>query len=402
MHPMWKIPELLEIIFGFLATSDVAVVASVCRSFWLTAIPYVWGNIDTFYKLMQLLPEDALSTTYDDLIAPFTIKRRLKYSDWARFLIHSHYTKKLCVILADETWKDYLQLLPHLPSTPLLPNLESTGLEISRVPDTSNLKLLEFFLPQTVSEVRIRIEKSADLSAARVIQMLTEEIKLEHLKAFSIGGSTESAYHVKESVSRLLRSQQGLQAVNIEIGSGPEILAILHSAGQFLHLHHLSLRTAQIYSHFEQAPRLLFPELETLKMEGPPVFIHAVLDCVGTGNMRSVKLLVDDDGFGEDNEAEYAILLTSCLASIGRFVHLKKLDLESGIPMPTRLLDHVMTCTELESLRLVGANLNPLENRESLHERMTMTLPRLVKLELEPPKSEDSSSAASSFSVTET
>ncbi|KAG8923890.1 hypothetical protein FRC00_005733 [Tulasnella sp. 408] len=402
MHPIWEIPELLETIFGFLVISDVAVMASVCRSFWWTAMPYVWGNIDTFYKLMQLLPEDALSTTYDDLIAPFTIKRRLKESDWERFLIHSHYTKKLCVILADETWKDYLQLLPNLPSTPILPNLESTELEISQVPNTPNLKLLAVFLPHTLSKVQIRIEKSADLSAARVIRMLTEDIELTHLKSFSIGGSTDSAYHVKESVSKFLRSQQGLQAVTIEIGSGPEIFGILHSTGQLLHLHHLSLWTEQIYSHFEQTPRLLFPELETLKMEGPPSFIHAVLDCVGKANMRSVKLLVDDDGFGEENKAEYAILLTSCLASIGRLVHLKKLDLESCMAVSTRLLDHVMACKELETLRFVGADLDSLENGESLHERVTMALPRLATLEVEPPATSDSSSTASSSSFTGT
>ncbi|KIO26423.1 hypothetical protein M407DRAFT_24272 [Tulasnella calospora MUT 4182] len=362
-------------------------------------MPYVWGNIDTFYKLMQLLPEDALSTTYDDRFAPFTLKRRLNDSDWARFLTHSNYTRKLCVLLAPETFKDYLQLLPHLPSTPLLPNLESVELEISRVSEPLNLDLMALFLPRTLSEVQIRIiEKSADWSVVRVIQMLTKEIELPHLKSFSIHGENYSAYHLKESASKFLQSQQNLQAVNLDVGSGPEIFEILYSTGQLLHLRHLSLQTTQVYSHFEHPPRLLFPELETLKMEGPPFFIHAVVDCVGSGNMQTVKLLVDDDGLGEDNEAEYAIHLTSCLVSIGRFVRLKTLDLESGMPVPTNLLDHVLTCENLESLRLVGAELDPLETEESRRTRMTVAWPRLTTLELQPPATfEESSSAASSY-----
>ncbi|KIO17299.1 hypothetical protein M407DRAFT_33047, partial [Tulasnella calospora MUT 4182] len=290
MHPIWDIPELLEAICDFLGISDVAAMASVCRTFWWTAMPYVWRNINTFYKLMQLLPEDALSTIHD--IAPFTLKRRLNDSDWARFLTHSKYTKKLCVIIADETSEDYLQLLPHLPSTPLLPNLESAELEISRIPESPNLEFMSLFLARTLSEVRIRVmEGYPDSFPALVVQILAKKIKLPPLKSFSIRGSTSSADQMEERLSQLLRSQQGLQAVNIDFGSGSQILEILHSTGQLLHLRHLSLRTIYSYCQFEQAPRLLFQELETLKLEGPPFFIHAVLDCVGSGNMRSVKLL---------------------------------------------------------------------------------------------------------------
>ncbi|KIO26935.1 hypothetical protein M407DRAFT_233851 [Tulasnella calospora MUT 4182] len=367
MHSIWYIPELLEAICDFLGISDVAAMASVCRTFWWTAMPYVWRNINTFYKLMQLLPEDALSTIHD-------IARRLNDSDWARFLTHSKYTKKLCVIIADETSEDYLQLLPHLPSTPLLPNLESAELEISRISESPNLGFMSLFLARTLSE----------------------KIKLPPLKSFSIRGSTSSADQMEERLSQLLRSQQGLQAVNIDFGSGSQILEILHSTGQLLHLRHLSLRTIYSYCQFEQAPRLLFQELETLKLEGPPFFIHAVLDCVGSGNMRSVKLLVNNRRFGEGNAAEYGILLTSCLVSIGRFVRLKTLDLQSGIPVSTNLLDHVLTCENLENLRLVGAYLDPLETEESRHRRMAMAWPRLTTLELQRPTTfEESSSAAS-------
>ncbi|KAG8921013.1 hypothetical protein FRC01_000485 [Tulasnella sp. 417] len=396
MHPIWKIPELVELIFHFLAVSDAAVMASVCRTFCWAAMPNVWGNIDTFYKLMQLLPEDALSTTYDDGTPPFTLKRDLRDSDWARFLTRSNYTKRLCVILSDDTSKDYLQLLPHLPSKPLLPNLESTELEISGSTGQLSVELAALFLPCTISEVQIQVMKSADLFAARVIQLLAEDIQLPHLKSFSIQSSDSEAYHLKGSISQLLRAHEGLQAVSIGVGSGPQILEILHSTGQFLHLRHLSLHTPRIYSQFEQAPRLLFPQLETLKMEGPPSFIHAVLDCVGAGNMRSVELIVDEDGFDEENEADYTAFLTSCLLSIGRFISLKALDLQSGMPASIKLLDHVMTCEKLETLRLVGADLDPQETEESRHQRMIMAWPLLTTLQLVPTITDEESSSVGS------
>ncbi|KAG8918594.1 hypothetical protein FRC01_001782 [Tulasnella sp. 417] len=402
MHPIWKIPELVKLIFDFLPISDAAVMASVCRTFWWVAMPNVWGNIDTFYKLMQLLPEDALSTTYDDGTPPFSLKRDLRDSDWARFFTLSNYTKRLCVILSGETLKDYLQLLPHLPSRPLLPNLESTELEISGTSGLLTVELAALFLPCTISEVRIQVMRSVDWFAARVMQMLAEDIQLPHLKSFSIQGSDAGAYHLKESISQLLRAHEGLQAVNIDVGSGPQILEILHSTGQFLHLRHLSLRTTRIYNQFEQAPRLLFPQLETLKVEGPPSFIHAVLDCVGEGNMRSVELIVDENGFDEENEAEYTVFLTSCLLSIGRFIFLKTLDLQSGMPASIKLLDHVMTCEKLETLRLVGADLDLQETEESRHQRMIMAWPLLTTLQLAPAiTDEESSSVGSPSPLTE-
>lgn len=69
MHPIWDIPEIVEFILDFLSTRAAAVLAAVRRAFWRTALPYIWREIDTFYKLIILLPEDALSKYYGDGIA---------------------------------------------------------------------------------------------------------------------------------------------------------------------------------------------------------------------------------------------------------------------------------------------------------------------------------------------
>ncbi|KAG8894936.1 hypothetical protein FRC00_008282, partial [Tulasnella sp. 408] len=69
MHPIWDISEIVEFILDFLSTRDAAILAAVRRAFWRIASPYIWREIDTVYKLILLLPEDALSKWYGHGIA---------------------------------------------------------------------------------------------------------------------------------------------------------------------------------------------------------------------------------------------------------------------------------------------------------------------------------------------
>lgn len=105
MHRIWNIPELLELVFDFLAIHDAAAAAStVCRSFWLVALAHIWRDINTFSKLLKLLPQDKLSASYhgDVVVRPFPVvkehqltgprlkastpRRRLEEPDWERLL----------------------------------------------------------------------------------------------------------------------------------------------------------------------------------------------------------------------------------------------------------------------------------------------------------------------------
>ncbi|KAG8923891.1 hypothetical protein FRC00_005734 [Tulasnella sp. 408] len=294
------------------------------------------------------------------------------------------YTKKLCVDLTSGTLEEYSQFLPYLPSLPLFPNLESTTLQISQIPDPPNPELMALLLPPTLSEaniVRRDWGRLADSFVARVLQILSEEIKPRKLRSLSLGRLTNLDLPSTQHISQLLRSQPALQVVDICAGSGLEILEMLHSTGRLIHLRHLTLHAVQIDTHFERAPHLLFPALETLEIGGSAFFVHGVLDCVGIEKMRSVELLVDELQGGTD--AEYSTLLTKCLVSIGRFIHLKKLDLETEMRGSFKLLDHVQTCKELETLRWVGSDLDPSETEESRHKKMTLVWPRLKTLELQ-------------------
>ncbi|KAG9046522.1 hypothetical protein FS837_004272 [Tulasnella sp. UAMH 9824] len=244
---------------------------------------------------------------------------------------------------------------------------------------------MRLLLPRTLSEVNIvRRDWStlADSFVARVLQILSEEIKPRHLTSILINRLNNLGFPSGQHLSQLLQSQQALQVVHIRAGSGLEILEMLHSTGQLIHLRQLSLHAIRIDTHFERVPHLLLPALETLEIGGSVFFIHGVIECVGIAEMRSIELLVDELRGGTD--AEYWILLSKCLISIGRFIHLKRLDLETEMRGSLKLLDHVQTCKELETLRWVGVDLDPSETEESRHKRMTLVWPRLKTLELQP------------------
>ncbi|KAG9027036.1 hypothetical protein FS837_004399 [Tulasnella sp. UAMH 9824] len=401
MHPIWDIPEIVEFILDFLSTRDAAVLTAVRRAFWRTALPYIWREIDTFYKLILLLPEDALSKWYGDGIAvrrlfvgrdlgtangpvgkPFTLKRHLQESDWERFLVYSRYTKKLSVILSDETLKDYLPIFANLPATPILPNLTSTQFEVSEISRDQSLETMSTFLPQTISEVQILVVATgAVFSTGRVLQALREEITLPDLKSFAIKGFIYPTPYLTRGITELLLSQHGIQNLDISIGSGSQILELIHSVGELPHLRQLRSRALQWEGSFDRSSRILFPSLEAFEIRGSPSFIYAVLDCIGSEHMRSVQVFVYGSSYGDDLEA-YVTLMSRCLVSIGRFTHLKTLDLELTTPISGGLLDHVWTCESIEALRLVGVDLGPLETEETHPSWMTTTWPRLTKVEL--------------------
>lgn len=330
------------------------------------------------------LEEISAQLTYGLIGKPFTLKRRLHESDWERFLIYSRYTKRLSVILSNETMKDYLPIFANLPATPILPNLTSTQFEVSGISGDHNLELISNFLPQTISEVRIQVaERGGEFSAGRVVQGLREEITLPALKSFAIKGFIPPTPCLNRRLTELLLSQHGIQNLDISIGPGPQMLELIHSVGELPRLRHLRSRGFKGEGNFDRAPRILFPSLEVLETRGPPSFISAVLDCVGSRHMRSVQVIVSGGSHGDDLEA-YVTLISRCLVSIGRFTHLKTLDLELTTPIPARLLDHVWTCESIEALRLVGIDLGPLEIEGSHPSWMTTTWPRLTKLELKP------------------
>lgn len=64
MHRIWSIPELVDLTFDFLAIRDAAAAATVCRSFWLTALAHIWRDIDDFSNLLNLLPKIPLFPCY--------------------------------------------------------------------------------------------------------------------------------------------------------------------------------------------------------------------------------------------------------------------------------------------------------------------------------------------------
>lgn len=66
MHRIWNIPELVDLIFNFLAIRDAAVAVTVCRSFWLAALAHIWRDIDDFSILLNLLRKTQSGWRYNN------------------------------------------------------------------------------------------------------------------------------------------------------------------------------------------------------------------------------------------------------------------------------------------------------------------------------------------------
>ncbi|KAG8921011.1 hypothetical protein FRC01_000483 [Tulasnella sp. 417] len=378
MHPTWDIPELVEHIFNFLTPRDAAKAATVCRSFWSAALPRSWRNVDTFDRLMNLLPLN--KALVSKLGYP---KRQLNESDWERFLLYSYYTKTLSTTIYQGMTGEYRGLVEGLPATPILPNLVSTELDIYRMPEEDSLDFLPLVLPRTVSEVRIRGKgHDSEATFGRVLQVLVDDVKVPNLKSFGITTWHATTTNLNTSISQVLRSYEGIQALKLELQSGHQIQEVLFSAGQLNNLRHLDARIMKPDPAIALSSRVWLPELETLQLNGAYPFIVSLLTSVEPRSMRDVKMVVEKRAFGGPNEAPISTLFWNCLSSIGRFVRLKTLDVEVKFSVLLHDLRHILPCTDLETLRFVGPQLSSVEGEEDLVERMVKAWPRLKNLEL--------------------
>lgn len=66
MHEFWDIPELVQSVFAFLDDKTRIEAARVCRTFWLNTLPFTWKEVNDFYTLMQLLPDDSMAKGPED------------------------------------------------------------------------------------------------------------------------------------------------------------------------------------------------------------------------------------------------------------------------------------------------------------------------------------------------
>ncbi|KAG8921012.1 hypothetical protein FRC01_000484 [Tulasnella sp. 417] len=384
MHPTWDIPELVEHIFNFLPPRDAAKAATVCRSFWSAALPRHWRNVDTFDRLTNLLPHDPLMGTPDfDCFGLEYFKRQPKESDWERFLLYSYHTKTLSTAIYEGMSGAYRGLVEGLPATPILPNLESIELDVYWMAKEESLDFLSLFLPRTVSEVRIQGKgHDSEATIGRVLQSLVNDVKVPNLKTLGITTWNATTTNLKMSISQVLRSYEGIQALKLELQSGHQILEVLFSAGQLNNLRHLDARTI-----FQDAPitlssRVWLPELETLQLNGAYPFIVSLLTSVEPRSMREVKIVVEKAGLRGPYGGPTNAAFWSCLSSIGRFVHLKTLEVGVKFSVLLDTLRHILPCTDLETFRFVGPQLSSVEGGEDLVERMVEAWPRLKTLEL--------------------
>ncbi|KAG8921010.1 hypothetical protein FRC01_000482 [Tulasnella sp. 417] len=376
MHPTWDIPELVELIFDFLDPREAAKAATVCRIFWLAALPRSWRNVHTFDNLLNLLPHDIRGSANRGAI--FNIKRPLSESDWERFLIYSYYTKALSKPIYQDTAELYGGIVQELPPTPIFPNLVSTELEIYWVPADRNLDFLHLFLPQTVSEVRIR----AIVTVGRILQVLTKDIRTRNLKTLGLIKLDITKDNLNTSISQVLQSYEGIQALELELKTGSQILEVLLSAGHLRNLRRLDARTIQPDAAIALPSRGLHLELETLQLTGTFPFILSLLASVEPRSMRGVKMVVQKTEPSGSDGAPANAPFSDYLGSIRRFIHLKSLEMEIKIPVLLDDLRAILPCVDLETLRIVGPQLSSSEQGEDLVRAMVEAWPRLKMLEL--------------------
>ncbi|KAG8918593.1 hypothetical protein FRC01_001781 [Tulasnella sp. 417] len=278
---------------------------------------------------------------------------------------------------------EYRGLVEGLPATPILPNLVSTELDIYWMPENDSLEFLPLVLPRTVSEVRIQGKgPDSEATIGRVLQALANDVKVPNLKTFGITTWHATTTNLNTSISQVLRSYEGIQALKLELESGHQILEVLFSAGQLNNLSHLDARIMKPDPAIALPSRVWLPHLETLQLNGAHPFIVSLLTSVEPRSIREVKMVVEKKASSGLNEAPISTPFWNCLSSIGRFVHLKTLEVEVKFSVLLRDLHHILPCTDLETLRFIGPQLSSVEGEEDLVQRMVKAWPRLKNLEL--------------------
>lgn len=68
MNALWDIPELVQLILGFLDQPAQAKSALVCRTFWLQSLPLVWKTVHGLGHLLLLFPEDVVQRELEGYI----------------------------------------------------------------------------------------------------------------------------------------------------------------------------------------------------------------------------------------------------------------------------------------------------------------------------------------------
>ncbi|KAG8918592.1 hypothetical protein FRC01_001780, partial [Tulasnella sp. 417] len=381
MHPTWDIPELVELIFDFLNPREAAKAATVCRTFWLAALPRSWRNVHTFDNLLNLLPHNIRGSANRGAI--FNLKRPLSESDWERFLIYSYYAKALSKRICQDTPEIYDGVVQELPPTPIFPNLVSTELEIYWVLAGQSLDFLHLFLPQTVSEVRIRATDTvAGATVGQILQVLTKDIRIQNLKTLGLIQLDITKDSLNTSISQVLQSYEGIQALELELKTGSQILEVLLSAGHLRNLRRLYARTIQPDAAIALPSRGLHLELATLQLTGTFPFILSLLASVEPRSMRGVKMVVQKTEPSGSDGAPANAPFSDHISTIRRFIHLKSLEMETKVPVLLDDLRSILPCVDLETLRIVGPQLSSSEQGEDLIRAMVEAWPRLKMLEL--------------------
>ncbi|KAG9048844.1 hypothetical protein FS837_011850 [Tulasnella sp. UAMH 9824] len=391
MNALWDIPELVQIILGFLDQPTQAKAALVCRTFWLQSLPLVWKTVYGLGHLLQLFPEDAVPRAlkgYIDL-GTFTLKRALQQSDWDRFTLHSQHIRRFVFPIDASSQRVSQELAPLFPLTTILPNLTSVRVDILE-PLQPDLELVRIFLPPTVTEVELGVGQEADeqLSGYQwILEGLTAEMKLPNLNSFAIRTERSSRTDTGSSVSNILQCYQGIETLELAMGRSHHILEVLRSAAELPHLRRFKMTDPDGY-YAKREPEICtlplgsFPVLESLELCSAPDCLGTLLSRVPSKNVRNVQLKMNAQGHPQEFEAAGGTSIMDCFRTIGGFVHLKVLDVALGVRTTWDTLENILGCKELETLKIVvGWDCN-LELEECHLEQMGRACRNLHALQL--------------------
>lgn len=284
MNRLWDIPELVRLIFEFLDKTTRIRLAPVCRTFWMHNLPFTWERVG-LPPLLKLLPDDAVSwmqmgerkvrkerrslsprgiqVQYSWIASRFkamtvTLTRALRNCDWDRFILYSQHVKRFVVGLGESTRHIHQQLLPHLPLTPILPNLTSVELEIEEEMEP-NLRLLGFFLPSSLREVGVWADSGTFMAEPGYRWMVDglAEIVLPELTSLSIV-TKQSSQRINHSICQVLLSHLGIETLRMETGPGQQYLKVLRAAGQLPLLRRFEMENTRL---------IMWPEVDVKESE---------------------------------------------------------------------------------------------------------------------------------------
>ncbi|KAG9048843.1 hypothetical protein FS837_011849 [Tulasnella sp. UAMH 9824] len=256
-------------------------------------------------------------------------------------------------------------------------NLSSVRFEINRKLEV-NLELLGHFLPPSVTDVDVCAIGGPE-DGQRFLNALATEMKLPRLSSFSITVGSRPKKDVGASVSRVLRSHQGIERLTMDIGNSHQIHEVFRLAGQLPRLRHF-----EMCNYDGEALSLdqdSFPALESLKLASASHCLDSLLVRVPSEKITRLEMTVEDPLPASQDPS--ATPLADSFRTIGTFTHLRVLNVHLEVEATWETIHHILGCKELQTFVITALRGSSLELQESHLEQMGRAWPSLKTLRLQ-------------------